>query len=126
LAIVFDCGEENMIEGGLGDIGRNYFKKDYAFELLSLKDIQYFKQFFCQYLQKIQWITDDDLDESFGRWCRQLSSGRAFPEIRRVAVYVLWFHCRLRQYHIAKLLNMSTRQIRRDMREIEKQMRAVY
>ena len=115
-----------MTKSGLEDIGRNYFKREYISELLPLQDIPHFKQSFCQFLQELRHDSDDNLDESFRRWCRQLSTGRAFPEARRVAVYVLWFYCKLKQYHIAKLLNMSTRQIRRDMREIEKQMRSWY
>jgi hypothetical protein len=99
-----------------------YLKEDYV-DYLELENIPCFKQSFCQFLQELRHDFDDNLDESFRRWCNQLSKGRAFPEVRRVAVYVLWFYCKLKQYHIAKLLNMSTRQIRRDMREIEKQMR---
>ena len=98
----------------------------YPADYLTLENIPYFKQSFCQFLQELIHDSDDNLDESFSRWCRQLSKGRAFPEARRIAVYVLWFHCKLKQYHIAKLLNMSIRQIRRDMREIEKQMRSWY
>ena len=115
-----------MIKSGLEDIGKSYFRKDSISKLLSLQDIPCFKQFFCDYLQKMEWVTDDNLNESFRRWCNQLSKGRAFPEVRRIAVYVLWFHCELKQYHIARLLNMSTRTIRRDMQELEKQMRARY
>jgi len=108
----------------LNQILVEYVKEDYV-DYFTLEDIPRFKQYFCQFLQELRHGSDD-LDESFRRWCNQLSSGRAFPEVRRVAVYVLLFYCKLKQYHIAKLLNMSTRQIRRDMREIEKQMRTWY
>ena len=111
-----------MIRSGLEDIGRNYFKRGYISELLPLQDIQCFKQFFCEYLQEQRHITDDNVNESFRRWCNQLSNGRAFPEARRFAVYALWFRCELKQYHIAKLLGVCTRTIRRDMRELEKKM----
>ncbi|MHA7648076.1 DeoR family transcriptional regulator [Nitrosopumilus sp. S4] len=111
-----------MTNSGLEDIGRNYFKQEYVSELLPLEDIPNFKQFFCKYLLEKQHITEDNLEESFRRWCRQLSSGRAFPDIRRFAVYILWYSCELRQYHIARLLAVSTRTIRRDLRVIEKQM----
>jgi len=113
-----------MIKNGFGDIGKNYFKREYISELLSLQDIPCFKQFFCEYLKERQHITEDNLNESFRRWCNQLSSGRAFPEARRFAVYTLWFHCELKQYHIAKLLRVCTRTIRRDMRDLERQMRS--
>jgi len=108
----------------LNQILIGYMKEDYV-DYTTLENIPRFKQHFCQFLQDLKHDSDN-LDESFRRWCIQLSKGRAFPEARRVAVYVLWFHCKLKQYHIAKLLNMSTRQIRRDMREIEKQMRTWY
>jgi len=111
-----------MIKSGLEDIGKNYFRKDNVSELLSLKDIQCFKQFFCHYLQNTIHVSDNDLDESFKRWCDQLSKNRAFPEVRKIAVYALWFRCDLKQYHIAQLLGASTRTIRRDLRELEKQM----
>lgn len=111
-----------MIKNGLEDIGKNYFQKNYVLEHHQLKDIQYFKQFFCDYLQKIKWITDDNLDENFRIWCNQLSNGRAPLEIRRIAVFSLWIHCSLKQIHIARLLGVSTRTIRRDMRAIHKDM----
>jgi len=105
-----------MIRNDLEGIGKNYFQKNYVSEHHRLKDIQYFKEFFCEYLQKIKWITEDSLDESFLRWCDQLSHGRAPLEVRRIAVFSLWIHCGLKQIHIAKLLGVSTRTIRRDMR----------
>jgi len=108
----------------LNQILIGYMKEGYV-DYSTLENIPRFKQYFCQFLQELRHDSDN-LDESFRRWCIQLSKGRAFPEARRVAVYVLWFYCKLKQYHIAKLLNMSTRQIRRDMREIEKQMRTWY
>ena len=111
-----------MIRSGLEDIGKNYFRKNKISELLPLHDIPCFKQFFCEYLQEKEHITVEKLDEVFRRWCRQLSSGRIFPEARRYAVYGLWFRCELKQYHIARLLGVSTRTIRRDMRTIEKEM----
>ena len=105
-----------MIQKEFADIGKNYFQRNYVLEYSQLKDIQNFKEFFCEYLQKIKWITEDNLDESFLRWCDQLSHGRAPPEVRRIAVFSLWIHCNLKQIHIAKLLGVSTRTIRRDMR----------
>jgi|GEM_PF-3348002 len=108
----------------LNQILIGYMKENYV-DYSTLENIPRFKESFCQFLQELR-PDSDNLDESFRRWCNQLSKGRAFPEARRVAVYVLWFHCKLRQYHIAKLLNMSTRTIRRDMRIIEKQMEIRY
>ena len=105
----------------LDQILTSYFKEDYV-NFQSLEEIPCFKQSFCQFLQELRYTSHDNLEESFKRWCMQLSKGRAFPEARRLAVYVLWFHCELKQYHIAKLLNKSTRTIRRDMRMIESQM----
>ncbi len=106
----------------LNQILVGYLKIDESINYLKLEDILQFKQFFCEYLHKHQYITDDNLDESFRRWCHQFSTGRAFPEARRFAVYILWFLCELKQYHIAPLLGVSTRTIRRDMRVIEKQL----
>ncbi|PBO84885.1 MAG: hypothetical protein COA77_07290 [Thaumarchaeota archaeon] len=107
-----------MTKSGLEDIGRNYFKREYISELLPLQDISCFKQFFCKYLQEQRHVKDDDLDESFRRWCNQLSSGRAPLEVRRIVVFSLWIHCSLKQIHIARLLGVSTRTIRRDQRAI--------
>ena len=69
-------------------------------------------------MKKIISVTDDNLDESFLRWCDQLSHGRAPLEVRRIAVFSLWIHCGLKQIHIAQLLGVSTRTIRRDMRAL--------
>lgn len=88
----------------------------------ALEDIPTFKQFFCEYLQEKEHVIGNNLDETFRRWCRQLTSGKAFPEARRYAVYGLWFRCELKQCHIAQLLGVSTRTVRRDMRVIEKQL----
>lgn len=115
-----------MIKNELVDIGKNYFKKNSISLLLPLQDIPCFKLFFCEYLQELEHVTENNLEESFRRWCRQLSSGRIFPEARRYAVYGLWFRCKLKQYHIARLLGVSTRTIRRDMRVIEKQLSSRY
>jgi hypothetical protein len=106
----------------LNQILVNYLKVDEHSNYLTLESIPQFKQFFCEYLQEHLHIINDNLDESFMRWCRQLHSGRVFPEARRFAVYTLWFRCELKQYHIARLLGVSTRTIRRDMRVIEKQL----
>ena len=105
----------------LNQILTGYLKEDYV-NYLKLEDIAQFKQSFCKYLQEQLHITEDNLDESYGRWCRQLSSGRSFQETRRFAVYILWYRCEFKQYSIAQLLGVSNRTIRRDMRVIEKQM----
>jgi len=106
----------------LNQILANYLNADKYTNYLTLEDIPQFKQFFCEYLQEQRHITNDNVDESFRRWCKQLSSGRAHHEIRKYAVYGLWYRCELKQYHIAKLLGVSTRTIRRDMRELESQL----
>ncbi|MGY5151748.1 MAG: DeoR family transcriptional regulator [Candidatus Nitrosopumilus sp. bin_6a] len=111
-----------MIKNGLEDIGKNYFQPNYISKYTKLKDIQYFKQFFCDYLQKVEYVSDDNLDESFLRWCDQLSHGRAPLEVRRIAMFSLWIHCNLKQVHIAQLLGVSTRTIRRDMRALHKEI----
>jgi len=109
----------------LNKILTKYLKEDYV-NYRTLESIPCFKKSFCQFLQELKEISNDNLDQSFRRWCNQLSRGRAFPEARRLAVYVLWFHCRIKQYHIAHLLSVSDRTIRRDMRKIEEQMRTWY
>jgi len=114
------CG--TGMKSPLNQVLTNYLKSDEYAHHLTLDVIPKFKIFFCEYLHKQQYITDDNLDESFKRWCNQLSSGLAFHEARRFAVYILWYHCELRQYHIARLLGVSTRTIRRDMRNLERQL----
>ena len=106
----------------LTQILTSYLEANNSTDYLTLEEISIFRQFFCTYLQDQLHIAKDQLDGSFRRWCRQLSSGRAFPEARRFVVYILWYRCELKQYHIARLLGVSTRTIRRDMRIIEKQM----
>lgn len=106
----------------LNQILTGYLKIDKSINYLRLEDIPQFKQFFCEYLQEKEQVTKENLDESFRRWCRQLNSGRTFPEARRYAVYGLRFRCELKQYHIARLLGVSTRTIRRDYRIIEEQV----
>ena len=108
----------DLIKKEFADIGKNYFQKNYVLEHSQLKEIQHFKVFFCDYLKKIMSVTDNNLDESFLRWCDQLSRGRAPLEVRRIAVFSLWIHCGLKQNHIARLLGVSTRTIRRDMRAL--------
>lgn len=112
----------SMIKNELTDIGKNYFQSNYVSKYHKLKDISSFKQFFCDYLQKVEYVTDDNLDESFRTWCDQLSSGRVPFEVRRIAVFSLWIHCSLKQIHIAQLLGVSTRTIRRDMRALYKEI----
>lgn len=106
----------------LNQILTGYLKIDKSINYLRLEDIPQFKQFFCEYLQEKEQVTKENLNESFRRCCRQLSSGRAFSEARRYAVYGLRFRCELKQYHIARLLGVSTRTIRRDYRIIEEQV----
>ena len=98
----------------LNQILTGYLRENNYTNYLSLEEIPLFKEFFCDYLQKLQNISEDNIDESFRRWCNQLSRNRAFPEVRKFAVYILWLNCELRQYHIAQLLGVSTRTIRRD------------
>lgn len=109
----------------LNQILTGYLKKDYV-NYNSLEDIPSFKKSFCKFLQEQMHVEDNILEESYKRWCNQLSHGRAFPEIRRMVVYILRYHCRLKQYHIAHLLSVNTRTIRRDMRKIEEQIRIWY
>ncbi len=109
------------MDSELNQILTGYLVDEYT-NYLSLKDIPQFKQFFCEYLQEHLHIAEDNLDTIFRRWCAQLSSGRAFPEVRKYAVYILWYRCELKQYHIAQLLGVSTRTVRRDMRELERQL----
>lgn len=110
--------ESKLVGKEFAVIEMDYFQKNYVSEHHELKDIQCFKEFFCEYLQKVNWVTSKDLEESFLRWCNQLSHGRTSLEVRRIAVFSLWIHCGLRQIHIARLLGVSTRTIRRDMRVI--------
>jgi len=113
---------KNRLKSGLEDIGKYYFEQDNVYEGKSLENIEPFREFFQQYLQRAWKVTDTHLEESFQRWCRNLSKGTSFHDARKVAVYSLWIQCELKQYHIARLLNVSTRTIRRDMRELEKKM----
>ena len=106
----------------LNQILVEHLNENNSVNYLSLQNIAQFKQSFCKYLQEQLHITEDNLDESYRRWCRQLHSGRSFQETRRFAVYILWYRCEFKQYSIAQLLGVSTRTIRRDMRVIEKQI----
>jgi hypothetical protein len=106
----------------LNQILVEHLNENNSVNYLSLQNIAQFKQSFCKYLQEQLHITEDNLDESYRRWCNQLSSGRSFQETRRFAVYILWYRCEFKQYSIAQLLGVSTRTIRRDMRVIEKQI----
>ena len=120
-AIILQELINNSMKSPLNQILTNYLN-EYHIEYLSLEEIPQFKEEFCQFLLKQNSITRDNVNESFKRWCNQLSKGRAFPDARRFAVYILWFHCELKQYQIAHLLGVSTRTIRRDMSKIEKQL----
>ncbi len=106
----------------LNQILDEYLKVSESTNYSTLEKIPTFKKVFCEYLLEGLHVTEDNLEESFRRWCHQLSSGRAFPDIRRFVVYTLWYRCEVKQYHIARLLGVSTRTIRRDMRVIEKQL----
>jgi len=97
----------------------NYFEK---ISLPKLEDIPCFREFFKEYLQKVWKVPNDQLEESFERWCQNLAVGKVWPEVRLAAVYGLWVRCNFKQYEMANMLNVSIRTIRRDIRKLEKQM----
>ena len=106
----------------LNQILTGYLKSNESANYSILEDIPQFKEFFLDYLRTIWKTSDENLETRYRKCCRDLSRGRAWKEMRQGAVYGLWFRCNLKQYQIAKLLNVNVRTIRRDMRELEMQI----
>jgi len=102
-----------------------YLKANEFTNYSSLEEIPQFREFFLDHLRTIWMISNENLETHYRKCCRDLSRGRAWKEMRRGAVYVLWIKCNLKQYQIAKLLGVSSRTIRRDMRSLEESMRGM-
>ena len=109
----------------LNKILTGYLKANESTNYSVLEEIPQFREYFLDYLRTIWKTSDENLETRYRKCCRELSSGRAWKEMRQGAVYGLWFRCNLKQYQIAKLLGVSTRTIRRDMRSLEESMRRV-
>jgi len=107
----------------LNKILTGYLKANESTNYSSLEEVPQFREYFLDHLRTIWKTTDENLETRYRKCCRDLSHGRAWKEMRQGAVYGLWFSCNLKQYQIAKLLNVSTRTIRRDMRYLEESMR---
>ncbi len=99
-----------------------YLKANESTHYSSLEEIPQFREFFLDHLRTVWKTSEENLETRYRKCCRDLSRGRAWKEMRRGAVYGLWIKCNLKQYQIAKLLSASTRTIRRDIRDLEKQM----
>ena len=102
-----------------------YLKVNESTNYSVLEEIPQFREFFLDHLRTIWNTPDENLETRYRKCCRELSSGRAWKEMRQGAVYGLLFRCNLKQYQIAKILNVSTRTIRRDMRYLENSMRGM-
>lgn len=85
----------------------------------TLDDVPRFKEYFLNYLQVVWKTPKESLETRYKRLCKALSEGDTWREERQGAVYGLQFHCGLKQYQIASLLNVSVRTIRRDMIYLE-------
>ena len=109
----------------LNKILTGYLKANESTHYSSLEEIPNFREYFLDYLRTIWNTSEENLETRYRKCCRDLSSGRAWREMRQGAVYGLWIRCNLKQYQIAKLLNVSTRTIRRDMRYLEESMRGM-
>ena len=88
----------------------------------TLDDVPRFREYFLDHLRVIWKTSEENLEARYKKYCKNLSEGRAWIEVRRGAVYGLWIHCDLKQYQIAKLVSVSIRTIRRDMRYLEQSM----
>jgi len=88
----------------------------------SLDDVPRFREYFLNHLRVIWKTSEENLQARYKRWCKALSEGDTWIEVRRGAVYGLWIYCDLKQYQIAKLLSVNVRTIRRDMRYLEQSM----
>ena len=102
-----------------------YLKVNESTNYSVLEEIPQFREFFLDHLRTIWKTPDANLETRYRKCCRELSSGRAWKEMRQGAVYGLWIRCNLKQYQIAKLLNVNVRTIRRDMRSLEESMRGM-
>ena len=85
----------------------------------TLDDVPHFREYFFNYIKVIWKTPKEKVVVRYKRWCKALNEGDTWKEVRQGAVYGLLFHCELKQCEIAKLLNVSTRTIRRDMRYLE-------
>ena len=108
----------------LNQILTEYLKVNESTDYSVLENIPQFKEFFLDYLRTIWKTSDENLKARYRKCCRDLSNGRAWKEMRQGAVYGLWIRCNLKQYQIAKLLNVSVRTIGRDVKYLEEQMRS--
>ncbi len=88
----------------------------------TLDDVPHFRAYFLHYLLVIWKTPKENLEIRYKRCCKALSEGDRWTGMRKPAVYGLRFYCKLKQYQIAKLLHVSTRTIRRDMRFLEEVM----
>ncbi|MGI0057672.1 MAG: DeoR family transcriptional regulator [Nitrosarchaeum sp.] len=105
----------------LNQILVKYLKQDPT-AYSTLDDIPHFREYFINYIQVVWKTSKENLEMRYKRWCKALSEGDAWREVRQGAVYGLLYHCDLKQYQIAKLLNVSVRTIRRDLRYMQQIM----
>lgn len=85
--------------------------------LPKLEDISEIQAGLRNYLVRYWHVPEDRLDLSFRNWCKNLSEGNAFPDMRRFVIYVLLcagYH----QHQISKMLNVSLRTVGRDVKLI--------
>jgi len=102
-----------------------YLKANESANYSVLEEVPQFREYFLDHLRTIWKTSEENLETRYRKCCRDLSRGRAWKEMRRGAVYGLWIRCNLKQYQIAKLVGVSSRTIRRDMRSLEESMRGM-
>jgi hypothetical protein len=102
----------------LNQILVKYLKTNHV-QYATLDDVPHFREYFLNYLQVVWKTPKENLEARYKRWCKALSEGDTWREVRQGAVHGLHFHCGLKQYQIANLLHVSVRTIRRDMRYLE-------
>lgn len=69
------------------------------------------------YLLEYMHVPQETLETSFINWCKNLSEGNGFPDMRRFVVYAL-LGAEYTQYQISEMLGVSLRTIGRDVRLI--------
>lgn len=83
--------------------------------LPKLEDIPEIRVGLAHYLVQYKHVSQDNLERSFKNWCKTLSEGKAFPDMRRFVIYTL-LSARYSQFQISKMLNVSLRTIGRDVK----------
>lgn len=87
----------------------------HEFTLPKLEDIPEIRVGLVHYLVQYMHVSQDNLEISFKNWCKNLSDGNAFPDMRRFVIHTL-LRTGYHQHQIAKMLNVSLRTVGRDVK----------